>query len=113
MQTKTFEIRDRATFIPALAIRYDAADLQRDPHVRALWWRVGFGPSHGPYIILVKLSDQEATSDPFEWADRTMTTAHRHIEATPWDELKDGQVVDVEFILKETDAPKTSEAVAL
>jgi hypothetical protein len=36
---------------------------------------------------------------------RTKRTAHFHIERH-WAELKDGDVVDVQFILNETDAPK-------
>jgi len=41
---------------------------------------------------------------------RTMLEAHRHV-AAHWNELQSGDVVDVEFILGETAAPKVSERV--
>ena len=56
----------------------------------------------------MKLNDQRASSDPYYWGNRTMTTAHVYIEQH-WDRIEDGSVIDVEFILKETKAPKISE----
>jgi hypothetical protein len=41
----------------------------------------------------------------------TKPQAHQYIEQH-WRELKDGDVIDVEFILGETDVKKTSEAMA-
>ena len=55
------------------------------------------------------------TIDPYDWANyrdmRTKGTAHHYIE-NHWADLKDGAVVDVQFILRETDAPKVSERVS-
>ncbi len=52
-----------------------------------------------------------STCDPFEWGDnRTRLFAHKYI-AEHFDELPSGAVVDVEFILGESAAPKLSEAV--
>ena len=62
--------------------------------------------------IVVKMNDSMgANYDPYNWTKcgRTMNVAHRHIEAN-WDKLASGDVVDVEFILGETSAPKESEA---
>jgi hypothetical protein len=63
-----------------------------------------------PTILLARL-DGDGTpswSDPYGWADRTFAVAHDYIEKH-WHELKDGDVVDVEFALGETKEPKVSE----
>src|SRR5678809_299635 len=101
MTTKLFEIRDRGTLVPALAIQVSKAD-------GWLMERAGFG--HQPMVYLVMLATQECAYDPFQWKHRrTMGTAHHYIEAH-WDKLQDGALIDVEFILGETTTPKTSEA---
>jgi hypothetical protein len=43
---------------------------------------------------------------------RTMRQAHLYITAH-FDELSDGQVIDIEWILKETSKPKVSERLTL
>ena len=47
-------------------------------------------------------------SDPSGWCDRTFQIAHLWF-IDHWDELKDGDVIDVEFILGESSEAKTSE----
>ena len=111
MEIKMFEVRDRATFIPVMAIKPNP----RCEAERALLARGGFGrdaEAQQRYTIVVKMNDSMgATYDPYAWVKcgRTMNHAHRHIEAN-WDKLASGDVVDVEFILGETAAPKESEA---
>lgn len=108
MRSKTFEIRDRLTLIPALGVQLDPA-CEADRHLLA---RAGFGVSpldQASYLLLVKLADAKAAHDPFAWGDRTMTVAHEYI-AAHYDALSSGAVVDVEYILGETAAPKKSEA---
>lgn len=108
MQIKTIEIRDRATFIPAMAIRLGSEQSERDRYLLA---RAGFGryhDNHLEYVILVRLNEQRCAWDPYEWADRTMQTAHAHI-LNNWESLETGAVVDVQFINGETAAPKRSE----
>lgn len=100
MQTKLLEIRDKRTFIPVLAISIDAGD-------GYLARRAGFGSSR--CIQLVHFSSGRSSWDPYEWADRTMENAHLYIQAN-WDELKDHDVMDVEFILGEMSKPKVSES---
>ncbi len=103
MITKALEIRDEGTCIPAIAIKMEAANEGQ----RYLLARCGY-PISGCGVVLMQLHDQKATSDLYEWGGRTMPTAHHYIEEH-FDELHDGDVVDVEFILGETNAPKTSE----
>jgi hypothetical protein len=102
MKIKALEIRDRATFVPAVAIKMEAENEGQ----RYLMARCGF--RGGDQIVVMKLNDQRGTADPYEWGGRTMPTAHRYI-GQHWDELEDGSVIDVEFILGETKAPKVSE----
>lgn len=98
--TKLFEIRDRGTFIPAMAIRVSGAD-------GYLMRRAGFGDV--PMVYLVMLATEKCRYDPYNWDNmRTMGNAHNYI-MDHWDTLNDGDVIDVEFILGETAAPKVSE----
>lgn len=108
MNCKTFEIRDRATFIPAIGIQLQPA-CEKD---RWLLSKSGFGKdisSQEKYIILIRLYDAEAQYTPSDWSNtRTMSYAHKYIIEN-WDSLDTGAVIDVEFILGETESPKISE----
>ena len=106
MIVKTVEIRDAATFIPAVAIQMAPANEGQ----RYLLRRCGY-PRDGRGVVLMKLYDQHATSDAYHWGNRTMQTAHLWIEEH-FDALSDGDVVDVQFILGETPTPKRSESEA-
>ncbi len=98
MTFKFLEIRDSATFIPALAIQIS----REDGYLPA---RAGFGD---PCIYLIHLTSHTCAYDPYDWPNRTMVRAHEHISDC-WSSLKDGDVVDVQFINGETTAPKQSE----
>lgn len=89
MNTKVLEIRDEGTCIGALAIKMEAANAIED----AFLWREGY-PRDGHGVVLMRLSDQEASSDPYEFGNRTMRGAHLWI-IEHWDQLHDGDVVDV------------------
>ena len=106
MEQKFVEIRDKGTFVPALAIR-----LSGDDHYLAR--RAGFGsPPGGPeerLVILVLLSTMKCEYDPYAWGGRTYPVAHNWLQEH-FDEHENGGVVDVEFILGESEAPKRSEA---
>ena len=109
MTTKTFEVRDRLTFIPVLAIRLDPAD-ERD---RWLLSRAGFGTTpeaQREYVIIYNLVKNEGTYDVYGWTGgaRTLPHAHQYI-IDHFDELENGAVVCVEHILGEREAPKESE----
>ena len=109
MESKCLEIRDRNTFMPVIAIRPTAAN----PAQRYLLRRDGYRADTAERcIILIAPQCRGVAYDPYDWQTgaRTIPQAHRYIEAH-WHELADGDVVDVEFILSETSAPKRSEAV--
>lgn len=103
MEIKFIEVRDRATTIPALAISISKADGR-------LAWRAGFGEFRCIYFL--NLAKAEAQYDPWSWNQerlgRTMHVAHLYVTEN-FEHLKSGQVVDVEYILNETDAPKEPE----
>jgi hypothetical protein len=101
---KYLEIRDRSTFIPCFAFKPDEHDTSR------LAWRAGFGPDN--HCVIFGILDQggRCQYDPFAWSQnpRTMHEAHLWIQ-NHWDEIKDGDVIDVEFNAGETTTKKTSE----
>lgn len=105
MIAKCLEVRDRATFIPVVAINTEpSCEAQR-----YLLRRSGYAPD-GRTILLVNLNDARAQNDAYAWGNsRTMSTAHLWIEEH-FESLNDGDVIDVEFILGETRAAKRSEA---
>jgi hypothetical protein len=132
MEVKLLEVRDRLTFIPVIAIAMlpgpkrdwlhvsDAAkEMSRADNARRwLLRKAGYADDERhPTIALAHLgaaktadraSGKTFCCDPYDWCDRTYQCAHLYIEKN-WHELKDGDVVDVEFILGETKEPKVSE----
>lgn len=106
MQTKLFEVRDRATFIPVMATMM----IPTDNRERYLLRRAGYGFEY-PLVVVTMLNRVEETHyGPFRWDDgtRTMREAHKYIEGH-FDELKSGEVIDVEYILGESNKKKASE----
>lgn len=105
MEIKLFEIRDIGTFIPALAVNMDfPAEGQR-----YLLRRCGYPLDGSPNILLTHLSaDGKVSNDPYSWGGRTWPIAHQYIIEN-WPKLKNGDVIDVEFILGESKNPKISE----
>ena len=113
MRVKAFEIRDRSTFIPALAVDMNPTDEIGTVNAqRYLLRRCGYACDGNPNIILTRLdgSAKAAFNDPYDYNDRTWRTAHLYIIEN-WGKLSDGDVIDVEFILGETEKPKVSEAL--
>jgi hypothetical protein len=106
-EIKWFEIRDRATFIPVMAVRIKAETGPNDSSQAAyLARRAGFGAA--PAVQLLHFSSNRTCNDLYDWTDRTMKSAHLYIEKA-WTMLEDGAVIDVEFILGETTTAKASE----
>ena len=109
MEVKAFELRDAGTFVPVLAIRLNPAN---EPE-RYLLGRAGYGTSaerQATYVVMLGANDLAAKYSPLDWGDnRSRQVAHQHITDN-WDKLTSGMVVDVQYILGETDKPKASEA---
>jgi hypothetical protein len=103
------EIRDEGTNIPVLALQMLACNETQAYYIHE---RCGY-PRDGSSIMLMLLNDGKATNDPYEWpalgmGRRTLPVAHDWI-LNHFADLRDGDVVDVEFILNETTVKKISE----
>lgn len=105
MNVKLFEIRDHATFIPAIAIEMASHEINFAEHW--LLRRAGYGETR---CILLARADGggPANYDPHCWPNRTMHGAHLLIEAE-WDRLKSGDVVDARVGLGESETAVQSE----
>jgi hypothetical protein len=124
MEVKVLEIRDRSTYFAAVCVDMNpiapmasesrggiAERIERSEAQRYHLRRLGYPCDGLPNIALFHLSCNGGPvwNDPFGWRDsRTYQTAHNYI-IEHWRELKDGDVVDVEFILGETTVKALSE----
>lgn len=107
MDSKLFELRDKGTFVPVIATRLEPTGEAE----RYLLARTGYGSNKDAqrqYVMLWKLEGGPATYDVYDWRSRTLQVAHDHI-LKHFDELKAGQVIDVEYLLGESEQPKESE----
>jgi len=117
METKLFEVRDRATFIPCFGIRMCAEpDPETWPQAHLgmeaeayLLRRAGFGFEE-PLVLFGRLDGGECNYDVYCWksGSRTMREAHRYVQEK-WEELRSGDVIDIEYILAESTFKKISE----
>lgn len=110
MKTKVLELRDCMTFIPVLAINMNPTNEHGTyDEQRYLLRRAGYACDGEPIVMFSRLDGgSDVAYDPYHWQDRTFRVAHDYV-ANHWNDLVDGQVVDVEFILGEVDKPKESE----
>ena len=106
MEVKCLELRDHATFIPVICIR----PVPDNEGQRYLLRRDGYAGNNDEHcIIMIDAQCRGVSYDPYNWSDtRTQGHAHQYIEEH-WHALKDGDVIDVEFILGETTVSKISE----
>lgn len=124
MKVKLLELRDEMTMIPLLCVDMNVdggcvpnefASALRETYdaQRYLLRRCGYPCDGRPNIAITHLDcgGQRCSNDPYYWGGRTYPVAHRYIIEN-WDKLKDGDVVDVEFILGEKPEPKVSERLA-
>ena len=106
METKIFELRDRATFIPVIAIKMDAGS---NIEQRYLLRRAGYSQPISGCVLFGRADGKSPiVYDYWHWKDRTYKTAHHHV-INNFDDMKDGEVIDVEFILGETTEKKQTE----
>jgi hypothetical protein len=108
MKVKALELRDEGTFIPLLAVDMNPTE----PGQHYLLRRCGYPCDGAPNVLITKLSGDgsKASNDPYFWNGRTFPVAHDWI-IKHWEELHDGDVVDVSWILGETVTKKVSERV--
>lgn len=127
MKTKLLEVRDIGTTIPLLCIEmrpeplvWETAHVDRVENrgkvivEERYCQRYGYPMEGNPSIAICHFAlpvGRRITNDPYEWGDRTFATAHEYI-LDHWDELMDGDVVDVELILGEKITKKQSEILA-
>lgn len=111
METKLFEVRDRMTFLAVIAIKLEPGN-EPDRYLLAM---SGYGlraEKQRQYILMGKLQtgNLKCSSSDHEGYPtvRTLPMAHHHIQKH-WEELTSGDVIDVEFILGEVEAPKISQ----
>lgn len=110
-EIKLLEIRDRGTCISAIAIKI----VSRDEVEKWLVERAGYVGEAGHDEILLGNLDGGSfrmEMDPYKWpgSSRTMRYAHLHINDR-WEELKSGDVIDVQFLNGERLAPKISDRI--
>lgn len=103
METKLIEVRDIMTTVVVLAVRMTASDKRE----RKLIAREGFNTAY-PLVIFHPLSRTKATWNLYDWNDRTFQAAHSELQLK-WDLYNSGDVLDVEYVLGETDTPKESD----
>lgn len=110
MIVKLFEVRDSGTFLPMIAIKLNP----QNEAERYLLARSGYGltaESHQQYILMAAITDNGIlTYDQYSQPNRTRQVAHDYV-ITHFDELQNGQVIDVEFILGIKPEPKLSESI--
>lgn len=112
MIVTALELRDRGTFIPIMAILMvpDVISTGYEAQ-RYLLARAGFRGAHCVVVMRMDCHAQihnQCAYDCHDWDNRTFAVAHNWIEKHFF-ELKDGDVIDVEFILGETSECKKSE----
>jgi hypothetical protein len=105
-QIKFFEVRDFATCIPMCAV---AVEVPAGPsRERAILRRAGWNEDRGIYMFHLGENMGGVTYDPYEWCDRTRKAVHIYIRER-WDDLQDGDLLDVRVILGETTEPCETE----
>ena len=108
MTTKILEIRDNFTRILAVAIQAKGDTPAEKQALRACGY-----PEDGSSIILMDLNNNKASNDPYDpiWgANRTMRMALDYV-IQHWDQINDGDLIDVEFLNGTRAEPKTPEVL--
>lgn len=106
-EVKFFEVRDEGTHIPVLCVKVAYEYGMRGEYQMR---RSAFSPGDS-LTHLVNLNSGEGRSNPAHWkSGRTMRVAYNAI-VDQWEDLKSGDVIDVQYILGETSVKKLSESI--
>lgn len=100
IESKIFEIRDKGTYIPILAVLMESNDPAENYHLKRFSW------SH---IYVFKIANGEPVFK-WEWEGRRISVIYPHI-TKHWYELQSGSVIDIQVLLGETTEPATSEMI--
>lgn len=101
------EVRDRMTFMPVMVTVIDPKN--KSEREKQLIMRGGFDLSDD-FILVTVLNSGDSSFDPYDWkGSRTMSMAHKYI-LDNINNIQSGEVIDVEYILKETDTKKEPES---
>lgn len=110
--TKMFEVRDDGTTMVIIAIK----PCRNSEATRWGWARSGYGTTdhaQAQYILVGPLHGGEGNlvCDPYKHGrSRTLQVAHEHLlKHDNFMELESGEVIDVEFLLGESDEEKKPE----
>ena len=106
MIAKLFEVRDRMTFIPILAVKLTSKQMAENYLLNRAGFRLAH--KHKPFILVTRLTGNMTAYAPYQWGDNTMTTIHEHLVKN-FSKCKSGDVLDCEFIRGEKDTIKESE----
>jgi hypothetical protein len=107
---KYLEIRDRGTFVPAMAVKLGSKHEQEQYLLRRMGWRDSVAEGMETEIMLYPMTGNRAHTDLYDWGGRTYPVAHKFILEN-WESIPPGDVIDVEYILGETDTKKLSEFI--
>lgn len=133
IELKAFQVRDDGTHIPIVAFKVkpysrDASELERTDREVRIMARAGFDAA-SEFVVVVILNDNLAHWDPLYWRNgRTMYLVHMALsgretfehagfpalkpdraEKCSFDAMKSGDVIDVEWMVGETDVIKEFE----
>lgn len=104
MKSKIFEIRDAGTCISVIAIKTEGSCKEEECHFNRNGWSEDT-------VIVTHISDGVTSNySPYDWCNRTMRDAHLYIEQN-FEKLENFEVIDIQFILGETDIKKVSEII--
>lgn len=109
MKIKFFEVRDRMTLIPVMVIKLSS---QKIP-VGRLLERAGIDPDQDyPTYLVVKLTEGISNYFCYDWEKnkgRTMFEFHQHIQENFDQYEKECNLVDIEYVLGESNKEKEPE----
>lgn len=106
MNNKIFEIKERNAFVLVLCTELSSTNAYQ----HSALGRCGYDVTELPApIIMARLDGTgRSLSYPPDWRDRTFQAAHKHIYEN-WNKLKEGDIIDVEFIHGEVVTRKEAE----
>jgi len=110
LDTKIFEVRDEGTHITLVAICMQPHRIRMNKAEIYCLRRAGYGWDLRLILCTDAHGSVKAECDPYNWsrAGRSIPHAHSYIQEN-WDKLQSGDVIDVQFILNETETAKESE----